>query len=180
MGEEHRRKRAALLASLGRDQLSAGNTVAAKALYREALAIYEAEADRPGQLAILLNPGAWLYHSLGDFSQALAVLRRAEQLALELNDSRQLAETHNVMAVNLYFLGRYAEARSNADKALALSDELGDAHNVAFALMNQANVLEATCGAPYDDLYQQYLRALHMEQALGNRLCWLHLSSARM
>jgi ATP/maltotriose-dependent transcriptional regulator MalT len=169
VGEEHRRKRAALLASLGRDQLSAGNTTAAKALYREALAIYEAEADRQGQLDTLLNPGSWLYHSLGDFSQALALLRRAEQLALELNDSRQLAETHNVMAVNLYFLGRYAEARGYADKALVLSDELGDTHNVAFALMNQANVLEATCGAKYDDLYQQYLRALHMEQALGNR-----------
>ncbi|MEK7785133.1 MAG: tetratricopeptide repeat protein, partial [Chloroflexota bacterium] len=168
VGEEHRRKRAALLASLCRDQLSAGNTTAAKALYREALAIYEAEADRQGQLDTLLNPGSWLYHSLGDFSQALALLRRAEQLALELNDSRQLAETHNDMAVNLYFLGRYAESRNYADKALVLSDELGDTHNVAYALMNQANVLEATCGAKYDDLYQQYLRALHMEQALGN------------
>ena len=168
VGEEHRRKRAALLASLCRDQLSAGNMTAAKALYREALAIYEAEADRQGQLDTLLNPGSWLYHSLGDYSQSLALLRRAERLALELNDSRQLAEAHNVMAVNLYFLGRYAEARGYADKALALSDELGDTHNIAFALMNQANVLEATCGAKYVDLYQQYLRALHMEQALGN------------
>lgn len=34
VGEEHRRKRAALLGGLGRDQLSAGNTIAAQALYR--------------------------------------------------------------------------------------------------------------------------------------------------
>ncbi|HBY96006.1 MAG TPA: hypothetical protein DEP84_18965, partial [Chloroflexi bacterium] len=169
VGEEHRRKRAALLAGLARDQLSAGNTIAAQALYREALATYEAEADRQGQLDTLLNPGSWLYHSLGDFPHALAVLRRAEQLALELNSSRQLAETYNNMAVNLYFLGRHAELRDYAERALALSRELGDSHNEAFALMNQANALEMNCGAAYDELYQQYQRALHMEQALGNR-----------
>ncbi len=169
VGEEHRRQRAALLASLARDQLSAGNTTACQALYREALAIYEAEADRPGQLETLLNPGAWLYHSLGDFAQALAVLRRAEQLAQDLNSPRHLAETYNDMAVNLYFLGQLAEALRLAEKALALSTELKDAHNQAYALMNQANALEATCGRGYGDLYRQYQRALHMEQALGNR-----------
>ncbi|MBF8282062.1 MAG: transcriptional regulator [Anaerolineales bacterium] len=169
VGEEHRRQRAALVASLARDQLSAGNIAVAQTLYREALAIYEAEADRLGQLDTLLNPGAWLYHSLGDFTQALAVLRRAEQLALELNSPRHLAETYNDMAVNLYFLGRYAESMPFAEKALALSTELRDAHNEAYALMNQANALEATCGRSYTDLYRQYQRALHVEQALGNR-----------
>ncbi|MBM4422252.1 MAG: tetratricopeptide repeat protein [Chloroflexi bacterium] len=169
VGEEHRRKRAALLASLARDQLSAGNTRAAQALYREALAIYEAEADRPGQLATLLNPGSWLYHSLGDFTQALAVLRRSEQLAHELNSVRDLAETYNDMAVNLHFLGRSDESLKFAEKALALSAELNDKHNEAYALMNQANAFEASCAGDYPALYQQYQRALHIEQALGNR-----------
>jgi ATP/maltotriose-dependent transcriptional regulator MalT len=169
VGEGHRRKRAALLASLARDQLSGGNTAAARTLYREALAIYESEADRPGQLDTLLNPGAWLYHSLGDFTQALAVLRRAEQLAVELNSPRHLAEVCNDMSVNLYFLGRHAEALRRAEKALALSAELQDGHAEAYALMNQANALEATCGASYTELYRQYQRVLHTEQALGNR-----------
>jgi ATP/maltotriose-dependent transcriptional regulator MalT len=167
--EAHRRQRAALLASLARDQLSAANTAAATTLYREALAIYEAEADRQGQLDTLLNPGAWLYHSLGDFTQALAVLSRTEQLALELDQPRQLAEVYNDMAVNLYFLGRYAESLSWAEKALALSAELKDAHQEAYALMNQANAWEATCGAGQADLYRQYQRALHAEQTLGNQ-----------
>lgn len=169
VSEEHRRQRAALLASLSRDQLSAGNTAAAKALYRESLAIYEAETDRPGQLETLLNPGSWLHHSLGDFTQALAILRRAGQIATELNSPRHLAETYNDMAVNLYFLGRHAESLKFADKALAISVELKDAHNEAFALMNQANAWESTCHTNYDALYQQYQRALHIEQALGNR-----------
>jgi len=169
VSEEHRRKRAALLASLSRDQLSAGNTTAARALYREALAIYEAESDRHGQLETLLNPGSWLYHSVGDFTQALAVLRRAERLAVELSGPRYLAETYNNMAVNLHFLGRDAESLSFAEKALAISVELKDAHNEAFALMNQANAWESACSANYDDLYRQYQRALHAEQALGNR-----------
>lgn len=169
VSEEHRRKRAALLASLSRDQLSAGNTTAARALYREALAIYEAESDRHGQLETLLNPGSWLYHSVGDFTQALAVLRRSERLALELNSPRHLAETYNNMAVNLHFMGRDAESLSFAEKALAISVELKDAHNEAFALMNQANAWESACSASYSELYQQYQRALHAEQALGNR-----------
>lgn len=169
VGEEHRRKRAALLAGLARDQLSAGNTTAAQALYREALAIYEVEGDRQGQLDTLLNPGSWLYHSMGDFPHALAVLRRAEQLALELGSARHLAETYNNMATNLHFLGSHAEVRDYAEKALALSRELDDAHHEAFALMNQANALALDPGAAYDDLHRQYQRALHMEQALGNR-----------
>ncbi|MBI3359703.1 MAG: hypothetical protein HY023_01160, partial [Chloroflexi bacterium] len=169
VGEEHRRQRAALLARLARDQLSAGNTTAAQALYREALAIYEAEADRQGQLETLLNPGSWLYHSTGDFLQALAVLRRAEQLALELGSSRNLVEAYNNMSVNLYFLGRYPESLDYSEKALALSRELGEAHGEAYALMNQANAFEITCAMGYTDLYQQYQRALRMEQASGDR-----------
>jgi ATP/maltotriose-dependent transcriptional regulator MalT len=167
VGDEYRRQRAALLASLSRDQLSAGNTAAAQTLYREALAMYG--SDRQGQLDTLLNPGSWLFHSLGDFPQAISILRRAEQLAAELNNSRQLAETHNNLSVNLYFLGRYAESLDYAEKALALGRELGDSHQEAYALMNQANAFEMTCRMGYDGLYRQYERALHMEQALGDR-----------
>jgi DNA-binding SARP family transcriptional activator len=166
VGEEHRRQRAALLANLARNQLSAGNPSAAQTLYREALALYE--SDRQGQLATLLNPGSWLYHSIGDFLQALAVLRRADQLVQELNDPRA-TEVYNNMSVNLYFLGRYTEARAFAEKALARSRELGDAHQEAYALMNQANALEMTCGMGYSELYQQYIDALHIEQRLDNR-----------
>ena len=169
LSDEHWRKRAALLASLARNQLSAANTTAAQTLYREALAIYEAEADRQGQLDTLLNPGSWLFHSMGDFSQALAVLRRAERLASDLNSARQLAEAYNNISVNLYFLGRHGESLAFAKKALELSRELGDSHNEAFALLNQANALESTCGMSYAELYGQCQRALHMEQALGNR-----------
>ena len=167
VGDEYRRQRAALLAGLARDQLSAGNAAAAQTLYREALDLYG--SDRQGQLDTLLNPGSWLFHSLGDFAQAISILRRAEQLALELNSSRQLAETYNNFAVNLYFLGRYAESLDYAEKALALARELGDTQQEAYALMNQANAFEMTCRLGYNDLYRQYERALHMEQALGDR-----------
>lgn len=166
VGAEHHRQRAALLANLARNQLSAGNTDAAQTLYREALALYE--SDRQGQLTTLLNPGSWLFHSLGDFLQAVAVLRRAEQLAQELNDARAM-EVANNMSVNLYFLGRFQSAREYAVQALALARAHGDAHQEAFALMNEANALEMTCGKSYTDLYQQYLDALHIEQRLDNR-----------
>lgn len=166
VGAEHHRQRAALLANLARNQLSAGNTAAAQTLYREALALYE--NDRQGELTTLLNPGSWLYHSMGDYLQAVAALHRAEQLANELNDARRV-EVYNNLAVNLYYLGRYQQAGEYADKALALARAQGDAHQEAFALMNQANALEMTCGASYADLHQQYMNALRIEQRLDNR-----------
>lgn len=166
VGAEHHRQRAALLANLARNQLSAGNTAAAQTLYHEALALYA--NDRQGELAALLNPGSWLYHSMGDFSQALAVLYRAEQLANELNDAR-VVEVYNNLSVNLYFLGRYSQAGEYADKALALSRAQGDAHQEAFARMNQANALEMGCGLGYTALYHQYLDALHIQERLNNR-----------
>ncbi|MBI5030091.1 MAG: tetratricopeptide repeat protein [Chloroflexi bacterium] len=167
VGDEYRRQRAALIASLARDQLSAGNTAAAQTLYQEALALHG--SDRQGQLDTLLNPGSWLFHSLGDFTQAISVLRRAERLAYELNNSCQLAETYNNLSVNLYFLGRYAESLDYAEKALALGRALGDPHQEAYALMNQANAFEMTCRMSYTDLYQQYEHTLRIEQALGDR-----------
>jgi LuxR family transcriptional regulator, maltose regulon positive regulatory protein len=169
VGEQHRRQRAALLASLARNQLSAGNITATRTLFREALAIYEGEGDRLGQLETLLNPGAWLFNSTGEFSLALALLRRAERLALELNSSAHLAAACNSFALNLYFLGRYAESLAYAKRALELSRACGDAHHESFALMNQANALEATCGASSSALYEQYQRALHTQQGLDNR-----------
>jgi LuxR family transcriptional regulator, maltose regulon positive regulatory protein len=169
VGEQHRQQRGALLASLARNQLSAGNVTSAGTLFREALAIYEGEGDRLGQLETLLNPGAWLFNSVGDFSFALSLLRRAEQLALELNSAAHLAAACNSLALNLYFLGQYAESLAYADKALELSRACGDAHHEAFALMNQANGREATCAASYSALHEQYQHALHTQQGLGNR-----------
>lgn len=163
---EHHRQRAALLGNLARHQLSAGNTAAAQTLYQEALALYA--NDRQGELTMLLNPGSWLYHSMGDFLQAVAALRRAEQLAEELQDAR-VVEVYNNLSVNLYFLGRYPQAAEYADKALALSRAQGDAHQEAYALMNQANALEMGCGMGYTALYHQYLDALQIEQRLDNR-----------
>lgn len=168
LGEGHIRKRAALLRNLSRSQLSAGNSEAALSLYREALQIYETEGDRQGELDTLINPGSWLYHGIGNFPRAVMALRRAERLAQELGNQRYLAEIYNNFSVNFYFLWRPPEAQSYADKALALSRDIGDRHNEAYALMNVANALEVTCGAPAGELYRQYQAVLRMEQAEGD------------
>lgn len=169
LGEGHTRQRAALLRNLSRNHLSAGNPAAAQILYQEALQIYEAEGDQAGEVAALINPGSWLYHSKGDFSRALMTLRRAEHLACELGNQRYLAEIYNNLSVNLYFLWRCREAQEYAEKALALSQEIGDEHNESYALMNLANVKEATCQAPTQELYELYRDVLRREQAEGDQ-----------
>lgn len=168
IGQENIPKRAALLRNLSRNQLSAGNTQAALELYQQALQIYEAEGNREGEMATLINPGSWLYHSAGNFPRALMVLRRAELLAQELDNPRYLAEVYNNISVNLYFLWRCPEARAYAEQALALSRQIGDGHNEAYALMNLANAMEATGAAPAQTLYAQQQQVLRVEQAEGD------------
>jgi LuxR family transcriptional regulator, maltose regulon positive regulatory protein len=167
--QENNPGRAALLRNLSRNQLSAGNSQAALELYRQAMHIYEAEGNRQGELVTLINPGSWLYHGTGNFPRALMVLRRAELLAQETGNERYLAEIYNNLSVNLYFLWRCGEARTYAEKALALSRQSGDGHNEAYALMNLANALEATCAAPAETLYEQQQQVLRNEQAEGDQ-----------
>jgi LuxR family transcriptional regulator, maltose regulon positive regulatory protein len=169
IGQENVPRRAALLRNLSRNHLSAGNTQAALALYQEALQTYESQGDGEGELTTLINPGSWLYHSTGNFSRALMTLRRAEFLAQELNNQRYLAEIYNNISVNLYFLWRGGEARTYAEQALALSRQIGDGHNEAYALMNLANAMEATCAAPAQTLYEQQKKVLRIEQAEGDQ-----------
>ncbi len=169
LGHESSAQRAALLRSLSRDQLSAGHIQIAQQLYHEALSIYEEIHDPEGQLLTLLNPGSWLFHSLGDFAQALMVLHRAEQLAKQLGSQHHLAECYNNLSVNLYFLWRAEEALAVAEQALQLSRQVGDVHNEAFALMNLANARSALGGTDYSTLHREYERALLMEQAEGDR-----------
>jgi LuxR family transcriptional regulator, maltose regulon positive regulatory protein len=169
IGRENIPKRAALLRNLSRNQLSAGNSQAALELYQEALQIYEAEGNREGELVTLINPGSWLYHGTGNFPRALMALRRAELLAGELDNPRYLAEIYNNLSVNLYFLWRCGEARTYAEQALALSRQIGDGHNEAYALMNLANAMEATCAAPAKTLYEQQQKVLRIEQAEGDQ-----------
>ncbi len=168
IGQENIPRRAALLRNLSRNQLSAGNTQAALDLYQQALQIYEAEGNRQGELEALINPGSWLYHSTGNFPRALMALRRAELLAQELGNTRYLAEIYNNLAVNLYFLWRCPEAQAYAEQALALSRQIGDGHNEAYASMNLANALEATGAAPAQTLYEQQQQVLRIEQAEGD------------
>ena len=169
LSQDSSAQRAALLRSLSRDQLSAGHTQVALQLYREALAIYEEIPDLEGQLLTLLNPGSWLFHSQGDYSQALMVLYRAEQLARQLGSQHHLAECYNNLSVNLYFLWRAREALTAAEQALELSRHVGDVHNEAFALMNRANARSALGTAGYATLRREYQRTLLMEQAEGDR-----------
>lgn len=171
-------QRAALLRSLSRTQLSAGHTEVALTLYREALSIYEGIHDLEGQLVTLLNPGSWLFHSLGEFRQALTVLHRARQLGERLESQHHLAECYNNLSVNLYFLWRVEEALAAGEEALALSRQIGDVHNEAFARMNLTNARSALPAeqadlprgrTAYTTLLDEYEQSLLMEQAEGDR-----------
>jgi LuxR family transcriptional regulator, maltose regulon positive regulatory protein len=136
LGPENRSERADLLKCISLIHLPAGNPEDAMDAYRQALRMYEELGDKEGILATLINPGTWVYWLRGDFAEGLASLNRALALATELGSKHRLSECLGGMAVNLRYLDRCEEAIVCADKALALSREIGavqlEAHNLTF------------------------------------------------
>lgn len=169
LSEEHKAERAAILSNLARDRLSSGEPATSFHLYNQALQIYEDIGDKEGQLATLINPGAWLYFDRGDFARSIAILHRASALARELGCKHQLAECNNTLSSHLFLWGRIDEARSYAVQALEQSRKLACDFSEAFALMNLANATYETDSHNLDEALRCYHRALEIFEAAGNR-----------
>ncbi len=169
LSEEHKAERAAILSNLARDRLSAGEPASSFLLYSQAMQIYEDLGDKEGQLATLINPGAWLYFDRGDFARSVAMLHKAAALARELGCKHQLAECNNSLSSNLFLWGRVDEAHSYALQALELSRELASDFSEAFALMNLANASREAGSDSLDEALKWYKRALEIFETAGNR-----------
>ncbi|HEX2923316.1 MAG TPA: BTAD domain-containing putative transcriptional regulator [Chloroflexota bacterium] len=136
LGPENRSERADLLKCISLIHLPAGNPKDAMDAYKQAIDMYEELGDKEGILATLINPGTWVYWLRGDFAEGLVTLKRALTLATELGSTHLFCECLGGMAVNLRYLDRCEEAKDYAEKALALSREIGavqlEAHNLTF------------------------------------------------
>lgn len=171
LGEENQAERAALLADLARDRMSAGELDLGFQFFHQAVQVYEAlgDAGREGLLATLINPGAWLYFDRGDFCQSIALLQKAASLAAELDCKHQLAECYNTMSSHLFLWGKGEESRAYANKALELCRELGSDFGRGVAMMNLANIIEDEKDSTSDEYLQWHQRALEIFETAGNR-----------
>jgi|GEM_PF-2703190 len=75
-----------------------------------------------------------------EYKDAIEVGDNARELAIELDDTKSLAQIHKLVAINYYHLASFTQAFENLEKALQLYTELGDTLSVMDVLNSQGNV----------------------------------------
>ncbi|MDQ6940952.1 MAG: AAA family ATPase [Candidatus Eremiobacteraeota bacterium] len=128
--------------------------------YANAAAIYEGLNKPLGGAIVSLN-ASLLYLKVGDYSEALAALKRARSVFLSVNDLRGLT----VCAINLgmvaYLQGRFQTALRLSRKGAELANRLGQPQLECAALGN--------IGAAERELGQVVSARMHSEEALAQR-----------
>lgn len=152
--------------------LAWGNTEAALAMARQALATYERHPDSPrNHIIILDNIGTYAsqlaYNTDTSFDQALAYALRAYDLAQESSDSlgtEQVAQTLTTLANIHWAMEHYSEALRCARRAVACAPEnlLTSAQQVLARCLVSCDSLEAAervyrAMQPGDDLRTAYV-----------------------
>jgi DNA-binding SARP family transcriptional activator len=144
------------------------------------------EGGAPGERAALAAEWSLAAHHRGDADRALALARRAWDLARAADDRRALARAHNLLGLVSGARGDAGQAREHLEQSLALAEALGEPGPRAAALNN----LALACGAAGDVDRAVALaeRALalcaaqgdrHREAALRNNLADLHHRAGR-
>ncbi|MCL5961538.1 MAG: HEAT repeat domain-containing protein [Chloroflexi bacterium] len=169
LGDASRLERAAILVGLANDAICAGNSAAALEFYHSALHIYVEEADEMGEMRTLINPGAIVRFTRGEFAEALGLLERAEQLAIKLDAKQDLGECYYSRAASLLFLGDYAGACAVAKKALELAYDLDNKDLEARAFLITGNALDGI--DPNNDpiIEQRFRQGYDIAEQHGNR-----------
>lgn len=143
--------RVGLLACMGQMREYAGDSVRARSLYEEAVAIAEASDDKD-MLANALYLRGYLRGVQGELAAALADLRRAHQIYTRLDLRPRVANVLNAIAIIYNRMGDHAQARDYFQQSLkglvasgALREQAVTLHNLGRATENLGD-LEAARG----------------------------------
>lgn len=121
------------------------------------------------ELASALIRQSWSFHRLGDAAAMMALGEQALSLSTELGEGarRERARSLQSLGVAYQMLGRFEQASSYIEQALALFRELGDRRLVA----NMLNSLGETTRLRGDYLvaFNRYREALTIAQEIGDR-----------
>jgi len=146
----------------------------ARSLMAEGLAICEEIGDRRGVMLVEYRLW-WLENNLGRLEAALDRIKRAEAIALELDDALWVARTRSIRGQNLLYLGRVDEAATLLERALATLIEVGETELYpAQAILGMAY---AQLGEPEKALPMMD-KALDNARTLGKKGALLNLASA--
>jgi tetratricopeptide (TPR) repeat protein len=128
--------------------------------YAAATTIYEALNKPLGKAIVLLNTGL-LYLKIGEHGRALAALKGARAIFLDVNDLRGLTICALNLGMAAYLSGRFGAALRLSRKAVALAQRLGNPQLECSALGN--------VGAAERELGEREASLTHSEAALEQR-----------
>jgi Nif-specific regulatory protein len=113
---------------------------AALSYYHASCAVYE-QADRPNEVAELLNRIAWMEKERGDFVEAEHAARRALALVDVSESTPVYGYIKNTLGVIAYSLGDWQQARTLFLEALDRGEQLGSSSLVSVTKTNLGNTL---------------------------------------
>ncbi|XP_044152917.1 interferon-induced protein with tetratricopeptide repeats 5-like [Bufo gargarizans] len=115
---------------------------------------------------MVYNLLAYVMHLKGDYTQAIAHLKQAEEMIKENNptgtDQKYLV-TYGNYAWVFYYLKQYKESQKYIDKGEKIYKELKDTTDTAEIYGEKAWTLLKFCGQYYEEAKQCFLKALELE-----------------
>ncbi|KYK31310.1 MAG: hypothetical protein AYK23_04010 [Candidatus Proteinoplasmatales archaeon SG8-5] len=149
-----------------------GNLDEAEVYVKRSLDIYRQVGDKPG-MSGALNNMASIYSLKGDVDQALEYFEQGLATALEIGEKRPAI--HNYLGVVESHLrkGDVELARSNAEKALEMSDDLKS--KAEEAISNKAMGLVLREREEWDEALERFNHARGISEASGDRHEIAHL-----
>ena len=114
-------EKARLMSNIGALYRRLGDPYKAIEQYRAAQELFAKQRDHDGEIGVTTNTGIVMAIDLGDLAGALTAFERARGLAAKSGNRREEAEARLYASEALRRLGRYADARREAEAALALA-----------------------------------------------------------
>ena len=98
---------------------------------------------------------------------SIACLNRGLILSEELGDKKVISDFLNVLGMNYYELGQWAEALKYHENSLSLREEIGDQHGIATSSNNMGIIYAAQWY--YAKSIRYHTRSLAIKKDLGNK-----------
>jgi non-specific serine/threonine protein kinase len=108
---------------------------AARALFKESLALYRQHQELRGIAWVLIHLG-WLCHDLGRCRAARRLLQEGLAVCRRVDDRRGVARSLTILGMVAFNTLELSTARSLYEQSLALNREVGDRWGTAWALHN--------------------------------------------
>jgi tetratricopeptide (TPR) repeat protein len=120
---------------------------AARALFRESLALYRQHQHPPGVAWVLIHLG-WLCHDFARYKAARRFLREALATCRGADDRRGVARSLTILGMVELAELELSPARSRLEQSLALTREIGDRWGTAWTLdiLGRVGLAEAELG----------------------------------